>query len=62
MTRLAERGSWETWEAAGRQGMTKRAIAEAERLLAEHQPPPLSDEQERRLDEIMLAAARELSD
>jgi trimethylamine--corrinoid protein Co-methyltransferase len=61
LTRLAERGPWDSWETAGRQGMHDRAIAEAERLLAGHQPPPLSDPQERALDEILSAAARQLA-
>ncbi|MBN1146457.1 MAG: trimethylamine methyltransferase family protein [Anaerolineales bacterium] len=60
VTKLAERGAWEAWEREGRQGMAERAQAEAERLLAEHQVPPLSDDQERELDEIMIEAEREL--
>jgi trimethylamine:corrinoid methyltransferase-like protein len=61
VTRLAERGAWDSWDAGGRQGMRERAIADAERLLAEHQVPPLSDAQERDLDDIMKAAGRELA-
>jgi trimethylamine--corrinoid protein Co-methyltransferase len=60
VTRLAERGVWEAWERAGRQGMAERAQAEAERLLAEHQVPPLSADQERELDDIMQEAGRKL--
>jgi len=37
-----------------------RAVAEAERLLAEHEVPPLAEDQERELDEIMREAEREL--
>lgn len=51
-TRLAERGAWEEWERKGREGMAERAQAEAEHLLAEHEVPPLSPEQERELDRI----------
>jgi trimethylamine:corrinoid methyltransferase-like protein len=40
--------------------MAGRAQAEAEHLLAEHEVPPLSDDQERELDEIMASAHREL--
>ena len=58
---LAERGAWETWERNGRQSMAERAQAEAERLLAEHQVPPLAEDQERELDEIMTEAGRELA-
>ncbi|HEY5671215.1 MAG TPA: trimethylamine methyltransferase family protein [Anaerolineales bacterium] len=60
MTRLAERGSWDTWEAGGGQGLAERAQAEAERLLREHQVPPLSDDQERELDAILDEAQQVL--
>jgi trimethylamine--corrinoid protein Co-methyltransferase len=60
VTHLAERGAWETWEREGRQGMAERAQAEAELLLSEHQPPPLSSDQERELDEIMREAQEKL--
>ncbi len=59
-TRLAERGSWEVWEQAGRRGLVERAEAEAERLLVEHQVPPLTEEQERALDGILAEAHRGL--
>jgi trimethylamine--corrinoid protein Co-methyltransferase len=59
-TRLAERRSWSEWDRAGRKAMADRALAEAERLLAEHQVPPLTADQERELDEIMREAQREL--
>ena len=59
-TRLAERQDWHEWDRAGREDMAGRAQAEAEHLLAEHEVPPLSDDQERELDEIMAAAHREL--
>ena len=49
LTRLAERSSWETWEAGGKQGLPERAQAEAERILREHQVPPLEAAQEREL-------------
>ncbi len=60
ITRLAERSSWETWEMGGRQGLAERAQAEAERILREHQVPPLEPAQERELDAIMSAAEHEL--
>jgi trimethylamine:corrinoid methyltransferase-like protein len=40
--------------------MAERAQAEAERLLDEHEVPPLTEDQERELDEIMEEATREL--
>jgi trimethylamine---corrinoid protein Co-methyltransferase len=60
LTRLAERASWETWDAGGRLGLTERAQAEAFRILREHQVPPLDSAQEHELDAIMAAAEREL--
>jgi trimethylamine--corrinoid protein Co-methyltransferase len=59
-TRLAERRSWGEWDRTGRDGMAERAQAEAERLLAEHEVPPLTGEKERELDAIMQEAASEL--
>jgi trimethylamine--corrinoid protein Co-methyltransferase len=60
-TRLAERRSWGEWDQAGRENMAERAQAEAERLLATHQVPPLMQEQERELDEILKEAERMLA-
>jgi trimethylamine--corrinoid protein Co-methyltransferase len=59
LTRLAERGGW-AGDRAERGGIVERAQAEAERLLAEHVVPPLSDDQERELDAIMREAERTL--
>jgi trimethylamine--corrinoid protein Co-methyltransferase len=59
-TRLAERASWETWETGGRHSLGERAQTEAERILREHQVPPLDAAQERELDAILSAAEREL--
>ncbi len=61
LTRLAERGSWESWDASGRQGMVERAQAEAEMILREHQVPPLDPAQERELDALLAAAQLELT-
>jgi trimethylamine--corrinoid protein Co-methyltransferase len=60
MTKLAERGSWQSWNDGGRIGMAERAQAEAERILREHQVPPLETAQEAALDELMEAAKQEL--
>jgi trimethylamine--corrinoid protein Co-methyltransferase len=59
-TRLADRRPWEVWDAAGRDGMVEHAQAEAERLLAEHHVPPLSEDQQRALDEVMREAEETL--
>jgi trimethylamine--corrinoid protein Co-methyltransferase len=61
MTELAERGSWEGWEASGRMGMVGRAQAEAEKILKEHQVEPLEPAQERELDALLKAAQVELA-
>ena len=60
VTRLAERGSWETWENGGRQGLAEHAQAEAERLLREHQVEPLEPSQLKELDAIMASAEKNL--
>jgi trimethylamine---corrinoid protein Co-methyltransferase len=60
MTKLAERNSWETWETGERKSLSERAQTEAEKILREHQVPPLDPAQERELDGIMAAAEREL--
>jgi trimethylamine:corrinoid methyltransferase-like protein len=60
MARLAERGTWESWEAGDRKGMAERAQAEAESLLREHSVPPLREDQEAELDAILDQASREL--
>jgi len=60
LTSLAERGTWENWEGHGRIGMAERAQAEAVRLVQNHQVPPLTDDQEHALDEILAEADRKL--
>ncbi|MFH2102138.1 MAG: trimethylamine methyltransferase family protein [Chloroflexota bacterium] len=59
ITRLAERSSWESWELGGRMGIAERAQAEAERILREHQVPPLDANQEAELSALMSAATAE---
>lgn len=59
-TRLAERRTWDAWEQDGRRGLAERSLAEAEKILHEHQVPPLSEAQERELDKIMASAAKDL--
>jgi trimethylamine--corrinoid protein Co-methyltransferase len=60
LARLAERGTWESWEAGERKGMAERAQEEAERLLLEHSVPPLSEDQETELDAILDEASSAL--
>jgi trimethylamine---corrinoid protein Co-methyltransferase len=58
LTKLAERGSWECWEANQRAGMAERAQIEAMKILQNHEVPPLTDDQERTLDAILEEASR----
>ncbi len=61
LTKLAERNSWETWEdKLDRKQMADHAADEAERILREHQVPPLEPQQEKELDKIMAAAEKEM--
>lgn len=60
LTPLAERRSWDAWEQDQRQGMAERAQDEAERILREHEVPPLSPQQERELDEILYTDLQSL--
>ncbi len=59
LTKLAERNSWEPWEKNGRKGILENADAEADRILREHQIPPLDPQQEKELDRIMAAAEKD---
>jgi trimethylamine--corrinoid protein Co-methyltransferase len=57
---LGERHTFAEWDRSGRKGLAENAQAEAERILAEHEVPPLEDTQENELEKIMGAAAEEL--
>ena len=61
LTKLHERGTWETWERGGRQDLPGRAQAEAERILREHKVEPIEEAQERELDKILAAAEKEMA-
>jgi trimethylamine--corrinoid protein Co-methyltransferase len=61
LTKLSERGTWETWEREGRPELARRAQAEAERILREHVVEPLEEKQERELDKILSAAEMEMA-
>jgi trimethylamine--corrinoid protein Co-methyltransferase len=60
MNKFGERGTWEMWERGGKLTMADRAIAEAEKILKEHEVAPLESQQEKELDRIMAAAEAEL--
>jgi len=60
VSKLTERGSWESWDKGGRRGFAEQARAESERILREHQVEPLSESQSKELDRIMVSAEKEL--
>jgi len=60
LTRLAERGTWESWNDNEQKGMAENAQSEAERILREHLVPGLDPIQENELDLLMDAALKEM--
>jgi trimethylamine:corrinoid methyltransferase-like protein len=60
ITRLAERGSWDSWVNSGKESIMEKAQAEADRILGEHNVPPLEPAQEIELDRILSAAENEI--
>jgi trimethylamine--corrinoid protein Co-methyltransferase len=60
LTKMHERGTWESWESGGRLDLARRAQSEAERILREHQVAPLEEAQERELDKILRSAEEEM--
>jgi trimethylamine--corrinoid protein Co-methyltransferase len=60
LTKLAERNSWDTWnDKLGRKQMADYAMDRVDQILKEHQVPPLDPQQEKELDRIFDAAAKE---
>jgi trimethylamine:corrinoid methyltransferase-like protein len=57
---LGIRETLEQWNQKGRIGLAERARLEADRLLREHEVPPLSENQEIELDRIIAAAEKEI--
>ncbi|MEM2587755.1 MAG: trimethylamine methyltransferase family protein [Candidatus Bathyarchaeia archaeon] len=53
--KLAVRESWAEWEAAGRPGIVERAKEKAMELLAHHEVPPLSNDQDVAIRELIKA-------
>ena len=53
---LGVRHSFEEWEKSGRAGLADNAQAKAQRILEEHQVPPLDVSQERELEKIIQKA------
>jgi len=57
---LGVRRTFEEWVRAGKISMADSAQLEAERILREHEVPPLTDAQENELDKIMCMAQKTL--
>ncbi len=57
LSKLWERRGFAEWDQSGRAEFADNAQAEADRLLASHQVPPLEAAQEREFDHILQAAA-----
>jgi trimethylamine--corrinoid protein Co-methyltransferase len=55
--RLAGREGWARWETAGRRGLVERAEEKASALLADHEVPPLGEEQVAALRAVIQATA-----
>ncbi|MFL7891346.1 MAG: trimethylamine methyltransferase family protein [Anaerolineales bacterium] len=60
LSKVADRRTFAEWDRTGRNGMAENAQAEAERLLKEHEVPPLTDDQETELERIWGAAKDDL--
>lgn len=56
--KITNREQWTPWMAAGGKDMRQRANERARKILAEHHPKPLTDEQEREIDRIALDAQK----
>ncbi len=57
---LGVRTSFDEWDRHGQVDLAQKAQVEANRLIAEHEVPPLSAAQEAELDKIMVAAEKSL--
>jgi trimethylamine---corrinoid protein Co-methyltransferase len=61
-SRYMSTSTWTEWEQRGRPHPADAATAEAKRMLAEHEPPPLEDGVERELAAIVQAYERQAQD
>lgn len=60
LTKLADRSTWEQWEADGRKSLADKAQSTADKLLKEQPAEHLLPEQEKELDRIMEQAKKEM--
>jgi len=61
-TRVMNRTTWEDWEALDKPQPHQAAEVEVERILAEHEPDPLPEDQRQELERIMDAYQAEAGD
>ena len=57
---LMNRESHERWTAGGQTDLHERALAKAREIVATHQPPPLSAQAQKEIDEIIAETEKEL--
>ena len=56
--KITNRDQWTPWMASGGKDMRQRANERARKILAEHHPKPLTDDQEREIERIALEAQK----
>jgi len=61
MTRLMDRQPWDQWQAAGSAGMSERARARVQQILAEHEPLPLPEGAAGQIDQVLREAEARLA-
>jgi len=61
MPRYADRSSYDSWVAAGKKEMYDIAHVEVEKILAAHEPTPLSEDVSKRLRDIETAFSKHTS-
>jgi trimethylamine--corrinoid protein Co-methyltransferase len=57
--RVIDRNQYDIWQAAGSKDMFTRANDHARQILAEHEVPPLSDEAEKVIAEVLAERSAE---
>jgi trimethylamine--corrinoid protein Co-methyltransferase len=56
--RITDRGNWKTWEGRGAKDMREAAKEEVRRILDEHHPEYVTEEQAREIDRLAVAGQR----
>jgi trimethylamine---corrinoid protein Co-methyltransferase len=58
--RIMNRENYDNWSANGRTDVHQRALQRARELVANHHPPPISDQAQKEIDEIIRETEKEL--